>query len=227
MPVELYHQVHLRFTFKHRSRNEAREKLGPAPWALAYLKLVNDSNGTTVRNGGHDLLVYKIEKRFDLGNPTYLDLPSLTTNQTGSHKHKLQQYNNNLSLITKDVLTVHTTLCSTKLTQNLGLLSLLKWRSEPDNLKHNLSVFTREVKAADVVKFLPDVLDALFSILMENSDSELYDNLVFEALVAVIEMVTEDKFKQFIPVLEVYINENYSATLAYNKLLVVFKDYVE
>ena len=219
--------MHLRFTFKHRSRNEAREKLGPAPWALAYLKLVNDSNGTTVRDGVHDLLVYKIEKKFDLGNPTYLDLPSLKTNQTGSHKHKLQQYNNNLSLITKDVLTVHTTLCSTKLTQNLGLLSLLKWRSEPDNLKHNLSVFTREVKAAEVVKFLPDVLDALFSILMENSDSELYDNLVFEALVAVIEMVTEDKFKQFIPVLEVYINENYSATLAYNKLLVVFKDYVE
>ena len=28
-------------------------------------------------------------------------------------------------------------------------------------------------------------------------------------------------------VLEVYIAENYSATLAYNKLLVVFKDYVE
>ena len=40
-------------------------------------------------------------------------------------------------------------------------------------------------------------------------------------------MVTEDKFKQFVPVLEVYINENFSATLAYNKLLVVFKDYVE
>ena len=180
--------MHLRFTFKHRSRNEAREKLGPDPWALAYLKLVNDSNGTTVRDGVHDLLVYKIEKKFDLGNPTYLDLPSLKTNQTGSHKHKLQQYNNNLSLITKDVLCVHTTLCSTKLTQNLGLLSLLKWRSEPDKLKQNLSVFAREVKAAEVVKFLPDVLDALFSILMENSDSELYDNLVFEALVAVIEV---------------------------------------
>ena len=200
VPVELYQQVHLRFTFKHRSRNEAKEKLGPAPWALAYLKLVNESNGTTVKDGYHDLLVYKIEKKFDLSNPTYLDLPSLKTNQSGHHKHKLLQYNNSLSLITKDVLCVHTTLCSTKLTQNLGLLSLLKWRSEPDNLKHNLSVFAKEVKAAEVVKFLPDVLDALFSILMENSDSELYDNLVFEALVAVIEMVTEDKFKQFVPV---------------------------
>ena len=70
-------------------------------------------------------------------------------------------------------------------------------------------MFTKEVKAAEVVKFLPYVLDALFSILMENSDSELYDNLVFEALVAVIEMVTEDKFKQFVPVLEVY----FSATM--------------
>lgn len=169
----------------------------------------------------------QVEKKFDLSEPAYLALPSLKTNPPGQHKHKLLQYNNSLSLITRDSLCVHTTLCSTKLTQNLGLLSLLKWRSEPENLKHNLSVFTREVKAAEVVKFLPDVLDALFSILMENSDSELYDNLVFEALVAVIEMVTEDKYKQFVPVLEVYINENFSATLAYNKLLVVFKDYVE
>ena len=31
--------------------------------------------------------------------------------------------------------------------------------------------FFREVKAAEVVKFLPDVLDALFSILMENRDA--------------------------------------------------------
>ena len=56
-------------------------------------------------------------------------------------------------------------------------------------------MFTKEVKAAEVVKFLPYVLDALFSILMENSDGDLYDNLVFKALVAIIEMVTEDKFK--------------------------------
>ena len=36
-------------------------------------------------------------------------------------------------------------------------------------------------------------------------------------------MMIEDKFKQFIPVLGVYIEGNFSATLAYNKLLVVFK----
>lgn len=63
VPVELYSVVHLRFTFKHRSRNEAKEKLGPAPWALAYLKLVSETNGTTVRDGSHDLLVYKVIKK--------------------------------------------------------------------------------------------------------------------------------------------------------------------
>ena len=78
------------------------------------------------------------------------------------HKLLLLQYNNSLSLITKDVLLVHTTLCLTKITQNVGLLSLLKWHSEPYNPNTNLSVFTREVKAKKVAKFLPDVLDALF-----------------------------------------------------------------
>lgn len=35
-------------------------------------------------------------------------------------------------------------------------------------------------------QFLQDTLDALFNILMQNSDSELYDNLVFEALVSYV-----------------------------------------
>ena len=34
------------------------------------------------------------------------------------------------------------------------------------------------------VQFLQDTLDALFNILMQNSDSDLYDNLVFDALVS-------------------------------------------
>ena len=33
------------------------------------------------------------------------------------------------------------------------------------------------------LQFLQDTLDALFNILMQNSDSDLYDELVFDALV--------------------------------------------
>lgn len=41
------------------------------------------------------------------------------------------------------------------------------------------------VDGEEIVKFLQDVLDALFNILMQNSDSEVYDNLVFECLVSI------------------------------------------
>lgn len=42
-----------------------------------------------------------------------------------------------------------------------------------------------KVDGEEVVKFLQDVLDALFNILMQNSDSDLYDNMVFECLVSI------------------------------------------
>lgn len=74
--------------FIYRSRNEAKEKAGPSPWALSYLKLVNESNGTTVKDGFHDLLVYKIDKKFDINSPSYLELPSIKTQQ--SHKVSLK-----------------------------------------------------------------------------------------------------------------------------------------
>ena len=36
-----------------------------------------------------------------------------------------------------------------------------------------------------------------------------------------------NRYQQFIPVLELYINENFYATLAYNKLLIVLRECVE
>lgn len=42
-----------------------------------------------------------------------------------------------------------------------------------------------KVDGEEIVKFLQDTLDALFSILMQNSDSDIYDNSVFDALVSI------------------------------------------
>lgn len=36
------------------------------------------------------------------------------------------------------------------------------------------------------MQFLQDLLDSLFSILMQNTISDVYDNLVFDALVSII-----------------------------------------
>lgn len=64
----------------------------------------------------------------------------------------------------------------------VDLLGLLNWTSHPDKLRTSLSALMN-VDGEEVVKFLQDVLDALFNILMHNSDSDLFDNMVFECLV--------------------------------------------
>ena len=65
----------------------------------------------------------------------------------------------------------------------VDLLGLLNWASHPEVLKDSLEALMK-VDGEEIVKFLQDVLDALFNILMQNSDSELYDNMVFECLVS-------------------------------------------
>lgn len=67
----------------------------------------------------------------------------------------------------------------------VDLLGLLKWTSHPDELAESLSALMK-VDGEEVVKFLQDVLDALFNILMKNADSDVFDNMVFDCLVSKI-----------------------------------------
>lgn len=64
----------------------------------------------------------------------------------------------------------------------VDLLGLLKWAGQPEKLQDSLTALMK-VDSEETVKFLQDVLDALFNILMQNSDSDLYDKMVFECLV--------------------------------------------
>lgn len=95
----------------------------------------------------------------------------------------------------------------------VGLLGLLKWRTRPELLKENLEKL-KIIDGEEVVKvgrvkrnvipevsrltnglsnwtrlfflvqFLQDTLDALFNIMMEHSQTDDYDILVFDALVS-------------------------------------------
>ncbi|XP_003691692.2 dedicator of cytokinesis protein 1, partial [Apis florea] len=75
VPIEEFKQAHLKFTFKHRSSNEAKDK-SEKPFALSYVKLMQ-RNGTTLQDIQHELLVYKLDqKKYEETDISYLKLPS-------------------------------------------------------------------------------------------------------------------------------------------------------
>ncbi|XP_035891383.1 dedicator of cytokinesis protein 2 isoform X4 [Anopheles stephensi] len=222
VPIEEFKQCHLRFTFKHRSSNEAKDR-SEKPFGLSYVRLMND-DGTTLQHKRHTLLVYKIDhKKYDDETQfNYLHLPSLTDElPNGSSKPSISGF----SLASKDSFIIETNLCSTKLTQNVDILGLLNWSSRKEKMEESLNALMN-VRCEEVVKFLQDILDALFNILVSNDDPAKYDNLVFKCLLRLIEIVYDLKYQHFQSVLDLYINESFSATLAYEKLINVVQTHI-
>ena len=80
----------------------------------------------------------------------------------------------------------------------------------------------------EFAKSMTGVLDALLIILMENTN-ERNDKQIFKTLVETILLITEEnsKFSQFVPVLETYINDSFSAMFAFDKLLGLLIDEVD
>ncbi|GLD62791.1 dedicator of cytokinesis protein 1, partial [Lates japonicus] len=196
-------------------------------FALSFVKLMR-YDGTTLRDGEHDLIVYKAEAKKMEDSSLYLNLPAtkLELEEKGYSTTGKSTQNLGNCTISKDSFQISTLVCSTKLTQNVDLLGLLKWRSNTSLLQQNLRQLMK-VEGGEVVKFLQDTLDALFNIMMENSDSDTFDTLVFDALVFIIGLIADRKFQHFNPVLETYIRKHFSATLAYMKLTKVLKNYVD
>ncbi|KAJ8670596.1 hypothetical protein QAD02_001855 [Eretmocerus hayati] len=224
VPIEEFKLAHLKFTFKHRSSNEAKDR-SEKPFALSYVKLMQ-RNGTTLQDTQHELLVYKIDnKKYEENDTSYLKLPSTRTELNELNLEKKPSLGV-LSLSSKDNFLIATNVCSTKLTQNVDLLGLLNPSSSQTDLKESLSALMK-VDGEEVVKFLQDVLDALFDILMSNEDNDDYDDIVFSCLLYIIGVVSDRKYQHFQPVLDLYISKGFSATLAYKKLISVLKKRID
>lgn len=114
LSIEEFKNCHLRFTFKHRSSNESKDR-SEKPFGLSYVRLMQD-NGTTLQHKCHQLVVYKIDhKKYDKETQlAYLELPSRTFELSNNAKPS----GGGLSIAPKDSFTVESNLCSTKLTQD-------------------------------------------------------------------------------------------------------------
>ena len=56
-------------------------------------------------------------------------------------------------------------------------------------------MFERKINSDELVKFIPDVLDALFSILMETEEGNKFnnfENVVFKNIIKCISLITEE-----------------------------------
>uniref|UniRef100_K7FID4 Dedicator of cytokinesis 5 n=1 Tax=Pelodiscus sinensis TaxID=13735 RepID=K7FID4_PELSI len=225
--IEEVSRCHLRFTFRHRSSQESRDKSERA-FGVAFVKLMN-ANGTTLQDGRHNLVIYKGDNKKMEDAKFYLTLPGTKVEEEkdgppGKNLHHLANFTPSKDS-TKDSFQIATLICSTKLTQKVDLLGLLNWRSNSQHIAHNLKRLM-DVEGGEIVKFLQDTLDALFNIMIEMSDNETYDFLVFDALVFIISLIGDIKFQHFNPVLETYIYKHFSTTLAYVKLSKVLNYYV-
>lgn len=74
---------------------------------------MDDEGGTTLRDGSHELCVYKCDERGRLNNPVeYLSMPFLAKEAVDCI------YSLPFQRSPKEIMVIDTLLCSTKLTQN-------------------------------------------------------------------------------------------------------------
>ena len=111
--------------------------------------------------------------------------------------------------------------------QNERIVGLLAWRSDKQRLRENLDGLRQNSGALtkgatpnqrEIMIFLQDLLDALFSILMDGAMKE-YDEAVLSGLATLIQLLANERFKHFQAVLETYIQEHFSHTLAAVRLI--------
>uniref|UniRef100_A0A672RBE2 Dedicator of cytokinesis 1 n=1 Tax=Sinocyclocheilus grahami TaxID=75366 RepID=A0A672RBE2_SINGR len=134
IPIEDVNRSHLRFTFKHRSSQDCKDK-SEKNFALTFVKLMR-YDGTTLRDGEHDLIVYKAEAKKLEDSTMYLSLASTKPEMeernpsSGKNTQNLGSFS-----ISKDSFQISTLVCSTKLTQNvLHSLRLSHWQVKSNNL---------------------------------------------------------------------------------------------
>jgi dedicator of cytokinesis protein 3 len=221
-PVELMERCHLFFTFRSRSKDRPPPGTVEKPFAFAYLPLF-PNNGAFLADGGHSLQLYRYDPQVTQPQ-SYLELVPLTmSGQFPPVPAALAK----TAFPLRDSMVLRTFLCSTRYTQNEVLLKLLNWQRDlghdPEVLNDVLTKL-RFCSEVEIIKFLRPIFDSLFGILASshNGQGEL-DDLVFNALVTILGIVSDRRFHNFKPVLDMYIAEHFNFSSAASHILNSFQ----
>ncbi|EAQ84099.1 hypothetical protein CHGG_10503 [Chaetomium globosum CBS 148.51] len=178
------------------------------PFAVAYMPLWDQQ--AFIRDMAHGLLLYRLDEHTNTAQPGpqgkggYLSLPF---SARGKEEHQAE-VTGPLAIVR-----VETYLCSTRFSQDRVVLGLLAWK---DSSREGIPVLLKQfifVAEIEVVKLLNDVLDALFGILCEYSGNDDYEDLVFTALVRVLDIVHDRRFN-LAPLVDQYAESRFNYPFA-------------
>lgn len=182
---------------------------GP-PFAVAHIPLWDKE--AFIRDGKQSLLLYKLDETTataqagPTGRGGYLSVPWAPR----SRDERSSEVTGPLAMIS-----ARTYLCSTKFSQDRVILGLVRWK---DLSSDQLSALLRQlmfVPEIEIVQLLSDVLDGLFGVLVEYAGKDEYEDLVFSALVRVLDIVHDRRFN-LVPIVDQYaetrFNYPYAAT---------------
>ncbi|KAJ1565910.1 hypothetical protein HK405_011353, partial [Cladochytrium tenue] len=119
-----------------------------------------------------------------------------------------------------------TSLCSTVLTQNSAVLNFVHWRHVA---RQRVPIETiigglLQVPEVELVKFLKNVLDAIFEI-MDDPDANAehkFDDLLFNALVFTLGVVVDRRFIPFGAVIDNYVDRDFTSLTCWRNLTTSF-----
>ncbi|KAH9508032.1 Dedicator of cytokinesis protein 3 [Bulinus truncatus] len=220
IPIDKFNGAHIRIELCHCSNRDKAEK---KMYGFAFLPLT--VNGTVAREDGkHDLCIYKCDDAAKIRN--YLRLPYVKEenfdSKSVSNDHSPYQCS------VKECLSVGTFLCSSKFAQKTELLNVLQWRSNPTKIPQNLDNLIK-LKGQELVRYLQDVLDALFDMLSAGEKEQgPFAMEIFQTLVHIFYLLHDDMFEKFSEVLEDYLQKSFSSPFAHRLMTpdIEFNPYV-
>ncbi|KAI4100446.1 MAG: hypothetical protein L6R37_005481 [Teloschistes peruensis] len=155
------------------------------PFALCWIPLWDQD--AFIRDGVHMPLLYLYDKMTSAKDGGYMALPWSSRSKDDSAKDEA---------FTGPVATMklETRLVSTIIVQDRVLRGLLKWRDQPEEELLGLLQQFMFVSETDIVKVVSALFDALFGILVSKAGDDVFEDLVFHALVTILGMVHDRRF---------------------------------